>query len=150
MITYEIGNAKECFDDISRLFQDHYSEISLLKDYDLRPDYSKYFAIHQQDNLKVILCKDEQKIIGYIIFFIGKHLHYIDCLLASEDIYYLKPEYRKGRIGIKMFKFAEQYLKSIGVNMIRYGTKVHFDNSSLFEYLGYSLTEKVYTKMLKD
>jgi GNAT superfamily N-acetyltransferase len=150
MITYEIGNAKECFDEISRLFQDHYSEISLLKEYDLRPDYAKYFSIHQQENLKVILCKDEEKIIGYIVFFIGKHLHYIDCLLASEDIYYLKPEYRKGRTGIKMFKYAEQYLKSIDVKMIRYGTKVHSDNSALFEYLGYSLTEKVYTKMLKD
>lgn len=150
MITYEIGNAKECFNEIQRLFQDHYEEISLLKDYELKPDYAMYFAIHEKDMLKVVLCKDEEKIIGYIVFFICKHLHYIDCVLATEDIYYLKPEYRKGRTAIKMFKFAEQYLKSLNVNMIKYGTKIHSDNTSLFEYLGYSFTEKVYTKMLKD
>jgi len=77
-------------------------------------------------------------------------LHYIDCVLATEDIYYLKPEYRKGRTAIKMFKFAEQYLKTLNVDMIKYGTKIHSDNTSLFEYMGYSFTEKVYTKMLKD
>ena len=150
MITYEVGNAKECFNEIQRLFQEHYEEISLLKDYELKPDYAMYFAIHEKDMLKVILCKDEGKIIGYIVFFICKHLHYIDCVLATEDIYYLKPEYRKGRTAIKMFKFAEQYLKSLNVDMIKYGTKIHSDNTSLFEYMGYSFTEKVYTKMLKD
>lgn len=150
MITYEIGNAKECFNEIQRLFQDHYEEISLLKNYELKPDYARYFSIHEKDMLQVILCKDDDKIVGYIVFFICKHLHYIDCVLATEDIYYLKPEYRKGRTAIKMFKFAEQYLKSLNVDMIKYGTKIHSDNTSLFEYMGYSFTEKVYTKMLKD
>lgn len=150
MITYEVGNAKECFNEIQRLFQDHYEEISLLKDYELKPDYARYFSIHEKDMLQVILCKDDNKIVGYIVFFICKHLHYIDCVLATEDIYYLKPEYRKGRTAIKMFKFAEQYLKSLNVDMIKYGTKIHSDNTSLFEYMGYSFTEKVYTKMLKD
>ena len=150
MITYEVGNAKECFNEIQRLFQDHYEEISLLKDYELKPDYARYFSIHEKDMLQVILCKDDDKIVGYIVFFICKHLHYIDCVLATEDIYYLKPEYRKGRTAIKMFKFAEQYLKSLNVDMIKYGTKIHSDNTSLFEYMGYSFTEKVYTKMLKD
>jgi GNAT superfamily N-acetyltransferase len=150
MITYEIGNAKESFKEIILLFQDHYEEISLLKDYELKPDYGLYFKVEDRNFLELILCKDEGKIVGYIVFFVSKHLHYIDCLLATEDIYYLKPEYRKGRTAIKMFKFAEQYLKSKNVNMIKYSTKVHSDNSSLFEYLGFSFTEKVFTKMLKD
>jgi len=150
MITYEIGNAKESFKEIILLFQDHYEEISLLKDYELKPDYGVYFKIEDNKALELILCKDNNSIIGYIVFVVTKHLHYIDCILATEDIYYLKPEYRKGRTAIKMFKFAEEYLKTKNVNMIRYGTKVHSDNSSLFEYLGYKFTEKVFTKMLKD
>ena len=43
---------------------------------------------------------------------------------------------------------AEKYLQSIGVNMLKYSTKMHHDNSSLFEYLGFKNTEKVYTKMI--
>ena len=84
-----------------------------------------------------------------MFFFVGPNLHYKDCLLATEDIYYLKPEYRKGRTGIKMFQFAEKYLKSIGINMIRYTTKTHLDNSRLFDYLEYKFIEKVFIKRIQ-
>ena len=69
-------------------------------------------------------------------------------LLIFEDIYFLKKEYRKGRVGLKMFQFAEKLLKEQGIDRIIYNTKVHSDNSSLFEYLGYSFMDKVFTKLL--
>jgi N-acetylglutamate synthase-like GNAT family acetyltransferase len=69
-------------------------------------------------------------------------------LTAYEDIYFLKKEYRKGRIGLKMFQFAEKLLKEQGVQRIIYNTKVHSDNSSLFEYLGFKFIDKVFSKML--
>jgi len=150
MITYHVSNAKDCIDKIQQLLHLHYEEISLLKEYALKPQWGIYEKMDDANNLKVILCKKDHQIIGYIVFFISLHLHYADCLTAVEDIYYLKKEYRSGRTGIRMFKYAEEYLKSIGIHMIKYSTKVHLDKSSLFEYLGYTNTEKVFTKMLKD
>lgn len=150
MITYHVSNAKDCFEEIQQLLHLHYEEISLLKEYALKPQYGLYEKIDENEKLKVILCKEDNAIIGYIVFFISYHLHYSDCLMAIEDIYYLKKEYRKGRVGLRMFKYAEEYLKSIGIDMVKYSTKVHVDKSNLFEYLGYTNTEKVYTKMLKD
>ena len=147
-IQYRITNAKECFDDVFKLLKDHYDEVETIKDFQLNPDYHVYFEADKKKLVKVILCEDDNKLVGYIVFFVGPNLHYKDCLLATEDIYYLKPEYRKGRIGIKMFKFAEEYLKSIGINMIRYSTKTHLDNSRLFEYLGCSFIEKVFIKRI--
>ena len=76
------------------------------------------------------------------------HLHYKTCLTAFEDIYFLKKEYRKGRVGIRLFQYAEKMLKEQGINRIIYNTKVHSDNTSLFEYLGYSFMDKVFTKLL--
>jgi hypothetical protein len=149
LITYSISNAKNCFEEIRRLLQLHYEEVSLIKNYPLNPDYSLYMLMDSKDLIKVILCKKDNQIIGYIVFALSKHLHYQDCLVANEDIYFLMPEYRQGRTGIRMFKFAEEYLKSINVDMIKYSTKVHLDKSSIFEYLGYENTEKVFTKMLK-
>ena len=64
-------------------------------------------------------------------------------------MYYLKAEYRKGRVGIKMFQYAEEALKKIGVNRILIHTKVHLDNSRLLEYLGYSWTDKIYAKTIQ-
>jgi GNAT superfamily N-acetyltransferase len=91
---------------------------------------------------------DGNDVIGYVIFMVQPHLHYKTCLTAFEDIYYLKPEYRKGRTGIRMFKYAEEVLKSVGVNRIIMHTKVHLDNSRLFEYLGYKNSDKLFTKIL--
>ena len=43
---------------------------------------------------------------------------------------------------------AEEALRADGVNRIIMHTKVHLDNSKLFEYLGYKHTDKLYTKIL--
>jgi hypothetical protein len=149
-IQYTTAKVSECFDEVLTLLDAHYQELSVTKHYKLNPCYEIYKANEKNGKCRVILCKDNDVIVGYIVFFIDINLHYQDCLLATEDIYYLKPEYRKGRTGIKMFKFAEDYLKSLGVNMIKYATKVHSDNSALFEYLGCAFTEKVYIKTIRE
>jgi hypothetical protein len=77
------------------------------------------------------------------------HIHSKNCLTAHEDIYFMKPEYRKGFNGINMFKFAQNYLESVGVDLILYSTKVEFDNTSLFNYLGCKPIDKIFTKLLQ-
>jgi len=47
-----------------------------------------------------------------------------------------------------LFQYAEQVLRHCGVQRIVMNTKVHLDNSKLFEYLGYKMTDKVFTKIL--
>jgi hypothetical protein len=148
-IEYKIANNKEVFNEVSQMFEKHYEELSATKGFKLNPDYDIYWEADKRNTLKTIVALKNDEIIGYIVYFVGINLHYKDCLLATEDIYYLKPEYRKGLIGPRMFVFAEKYLKSIGVNMIRYSTKTHLDNSRLFEFLGCNFVEKVYTKELK-
>ena len=92
--------------------------------------------------------RNDDELIGYVIFFIAPHLHYKSCKRAIEDIYFVKKEYRKGRVGIKLFQYAEEVLKHCGVEVIVMNTKVHLDNTRLFEYLGYKMTDKVFTKIL--
>ena len=77
-----------------------------------------------------------------------RSIHYKSCKTAYEDVYYVKKEYRKGRVGIKLFQYAEMALKRIGVNRVIIHTKIHLDNSRLLEYLGYKFTDKLFTKMI--
>lgn len=147
-IHYKTAKYDECFAEVSSYFAQHYQELSATKDLVLNPDYEVYKNADKKGALRVYLCYHDELIIGYIVFFISPNLHYKDCLLATEDIYYLAPEYRKGTIGIKLFKFAEKHLKSLGVNMIRYSTKTHMDNSALFEYLDCKFIEKVFVKRI--
>ena len=146
MITYQVEAYSDCIPEMKELYPEHYDELSVTKGFDLEPNYAKYYALEAAKALKVITCRKDGKLIGYIMFIVDTHLHYMSCLTAFEDIYFIIKEERKGRTGIKLFQFAEQYLKSINVNRVVYSTKTHLDNSRLFEYLGYTLVEKVYSK----
>ena len=106
-------------------------------------------GFHNSKKLVYVTAKDGDELVGYIVFFVMPHIHSKNCLTAHEDIYFMKPEYRKGFNGINMFKFAQNYLESIGVNLILYSTKVEFDNTSLFNYLGCKPIDKIFTKLLQ-
>jgi GNAT superfamily N-acetyltransferase len=148
MVTYQEEKYSDCIEELKRLYPEHYEELSVTKTIPLEPAYDVYLQLENNGVLKAVTCRKDNELIGYILFIVTPHLHYKSCLTAVEDIYFLKKEHRKGRIGIKLFQFAEEYLKSLHVNRVIFGTKVHLDNSKLFEYLGYSFFEKLYSKLL--
>ena len=147
-IVYEDVDGFDFVDDFERLFPLHYEELCVTKEFPYEPDYETYRRLAQAGILRCITCRADGELIGYIIFSVHGHLHYKSCLTAFEDIYFVKKEYRKGRIGIRLFQYAEKVLKDRGVQRIIVSTKVHLDNSRLFEYLGYKHTDKTFSKML--
>lgn len=147
-IVYEDVDAFKFLPELKQLLPLHYEELSITKEYELEPDYEAYEKMAQAGILRTITCRADGELIGYIIFAVHGHLHYKSCLTAIEDIYFIKKEYRKGRVGIRLFQYAEQVLKERGVNRIIVSTKVHLDNSRLFEYLGYKHMDKTFSKML--
>lgn len=148
MINYYASNAKDCFDDVVALLDDHYKE--LFDEGKLNPNFDAYKDLDEKGKIVVICCKKDNELIGYILFIIMNDLHNKEIIFASEDFYYLKPKYRKGRTGIEMFKFAEKYLKIQGIDKILVSTQVKHDNSKLFEYLGYKNAEKIYIKNIRQ
>lgn len=134
--------------ELEKLFPLHYEELCVTKDFPLAPDYDAYRRLANAGMLRCITVRADEEVIGYAIFIVQPHLHYMTCKTAFEDIYYIRPDFRKGRVGIRLFKYAEEVLKGIGVNRIIMHTKIHMDNSKLFEYLGYKWTDKLFTKIL--
>jgi GNAT superfamily N-acetyltransferase len=135
-------------EELKELFPLHYEELCVTKDFPLAPDYDAYKRLANAGMLRCITVRADEELIGYIIFVVQPHLHYMTCKTAFEDIYYIHPDFRKGRVGIRLFKYAEEVLRSIGVNRVIMHTKIHMDNSKLFEYLGYKWTDKLFTKIL--
>jgi hypothetical protein len=135
-------------EELEKLFPLNYEELCVTKDFPLAPDYDAYRRLAEAGMLRCITVRADEEVIGYAIFIIQPHLHYRTCKTAFEDIYFIRKEYRKGKIGIRLFQYAEQVLKGIGVQRIIMHTKVHLDHSRLFEYLGYKWTDKLFTKIL--
>lgn len=147
-IIYEDTDWALVLEELKLLFPEHCDELCVVKEFPLLPDYEAYETLRKLNMLRCITCRADGKLIGYITFMIQPHLHYRTCKTAIEDMYFIKKEYRRGRIGIRLFQYAESVLKGIGVNRIILGTKVHLDNSRLFEYLKYKHTDKVFTKII--
>lgn len=148
-ITYQVERWNSVVCEMAPFAPLHWEEIAL--DHNAVPldmNWNKYREMDKSGMLHLVTARDDGKIIGYHVSMIGGHLHYKSTLHASVDLYFVKQEYRKGRIGIKLFKFTEESLKAIGVQKIVTGTKVHKDNSRLFEYLGYHNTEIIFTKLI--
>ena len=148
MIIYQDVDLLSVLDEFKEVFPAHYDELCVTKEYPLDPDWDSYVALSNAGRVRTITVRNDAELIGYIVFFIQPHLHYKQCKTAFEDVYYVKPEYRKGRVGIKMFQYAESVLKGIGVNRMVLHTKVHMDNTRLLEYLKFKMTDKVFSKML--
>jgi len=148
MIIYQDVDLISVLDEFKEVFPAHYDELCVTKEYPLDPDWDSYVSLSKAGRVRTITVRNDAELIGYIVFFIQPHLHYKQCKTAFEDVYYVKPEYRKGRVGIKMFQYAESVLKGIGVNRMVLHTKVHMDNTRLLEYLKFKMTDKVFSKML--
>ena len=148
MIIYEDVDGFKFVDEFEKLFPEHYEELCVTKEFPYEPDYPAYKRMAEAGMLRCITCRNDEQLIGYIIFIVTPHLHYKSCMTAIEDLYFVTKEFRKGRVGLKLFQYAEQVLKDRGVKRIVMHTKVHLDNTRLFEYLGYKWTDKVFSKIL--
>lgn len=148
MTRYDDADPEDFLEELKTLIPAHYDELCVTKDFPLMPDYAAYEQMRKAGMLRCITCRVDEELVGYAIFIVQPHLHYKTCRTAFEDIYYLRPSHRRGRIGIRLFQYAEHVLRQIGVDRIIMHTKVHLDNSKIFEYLGYKHTDKLYTKIL--
>ena len=150
-VTYQVEKWNDCIAEMLEYEVDHWMELGL-EHQDVPQDinFDLYAQMCNAGTLHVVTCRENGHIIGYHITFVKTHPHYMSTLHGHVDLYYLKPEYRKSKIGVKMFRFAEESLKSIGVKKLITPTKTHLHHGALFEGLGFKEVESVYTKILKD
>jgi len=147
MITYQEESAAECLEEIKPLIEMHWEEIAVYKDkIKLNPDFDKYLLLDSIGLLHVLTARDDDKLIGYFISFIQPNMHYKESVFATNDILYIDPLYRKGSVGYKLFKKAEESLKEIGVDVIIVHSKVNNDFKPLMDKLGYERIEYNYSK----
>lgn len=137
--------------EISRLCHEHWKEIAHNQEaIPLDPNWGQYQRLADAGMLFVTTIRDEA-LIGYLILIVSGHLHYKSTLHATEDIFWLAPEYRRGFLGVRLFRFTLTELKRHGVVKAVFSHKLAFQNgrvAKLFEWLGMKAVETVYTVIL--
>lgn len=149
MITYQVENWDDCWEEMSAMWQAHYEEVALHKSkIKLDPDMATYDALNSAGSLHVVTVRKDAKIIGYHIAIVRPHLHYRTSLSAYSDVYYVDPAHRKGMVGVKLFIETEKLLKQRGVERFYTGTKMSKDMSRIFEHLGFDEVERQHCKYI--
>jgi GNAT superfamily N-acetyltransferase len=149
MITYAVEQWPQAAPEIMPLWAAHNSEIAAEHDKPLLdPDLGRYMALHRAGKLHVVVAREAGKVIGYLFAAVETHLHRRTTLCAFYDLYYVRPEHRRGWTGIHLFKEAERTLRARGVKRLNTGTKLWKDVGKLFERMGWQETERLFTKVV--
>jgi GNAT superfamily N-acetyltransferase len=114
MITYQQESLFDIVNEVDDLLRLHYEELCLNRDkIKLDPMWDRYAELERSGNLVLFTVRDDKKLIGYSAFLVTKHLHYGMLTLAINDVLFLHPDYRSGRIGIKLIRMCESYFEDI-------------------------------------
>lgn len=149
MISFQVEHWADFERDATELWPRHWEELALDKDkFALGIDFEKFRHLESLELLHLVTARNEGKIVGYYLAIVMPHMHYKDAgKMAFTDMYFILPEFRKGSVGIKLFTEAERTLKERGVVKAYLSCKAHKDVSTIFETLGWRLSDISYTKV---
>lgn len=144
---FSLELAKEC----EPLLRQHYEEIAWRKDLiGLAPDYATYEALEKMGRLRCYMARRDGIIVGYAVYFVKPHLHYLNTLVASNDVLYVERSSRGAILGKRLLAFAEERLRAEGVHYIGLHIKDCMDWSPLARKLGYERVEVQYQKWIGE
>lgn len=116
----------------------------------LSPDYDALLSDEKAGRLLQFTVRGQwNELVGQCRMYVGLSRH-TKTLYAHEDTLYLLPKARGGMTAVKLMRFAEQALLSIGVREIEADSKVMNNAEVLMQRLKYTHTANRYTKIFKE
>jgi GNAT superfamily N-acetyltransferase len=149
-IAYSTERVADVRAEIEPLLAKHWQEIAFYPDIALNPRWEAYLSAEQAGALRVYTVRDRGSLIGYAVFFVNLNIHYGDSLQAAQDLIYVDPMYRHGRIGLGLIRFSEKALREEGVQLVMHHSKADPKHvfGALLERLGYERVDVIHCKRL--
>lgn len=149
MIKFNTEKVLYIKEELKSLLDKHYEELTLDKDVvKLDPIWSLYGELEEKNQFFLFTVRDEDVLVGYSAFFMKPHIHYKDLMVATNDVIFLKKEYRLGITGIKLLKYSEQKIKELGAKKITWHVKYLNDFRPILHRMGYSDEDVIVGKIL--
>ena len=149
MIDIRPATVDEMLVEAYALFEEHWDEIALNKDVMvLKPYEEKYRAAEEQGTIFILAAWQDDVLIGYSVNFVTNHLHYADMKLCSNDLLFVKKEYRQGRAGMKLMKDTEAKAKSLGCQLMLWHAKESTPLADILPRMKYRVQDIIFSKEL--
>ena len=150
MIRFDRATFAEIEAEIAPLWAAHWAEIGQDRDrVPLDPDLAKYRALDAGGFLEITAARRDGALVGYVFSVVDTHLHYRSTLCAGQDLRYLRTDCRGGRTALRLAEAHEAQLRARGVVKAFANVKrAHDRDGRLFEHLGWTPSETLFTKVL--
>lgn len=151
-ITYQSEKFIDCMEEIASLAYNHWLEAES----DHAPGHfdmawAAYIDACDANTLLTTTLRINNELVGYVLTTIHRCGHYQTLMGSTCDAFYVKPEYRKGRIGINLFKEMEKQIRARGDISVMYIESKDIPGnrqSKIFDRLGWRLIEHRFSKVI--
>lgn len=148
-ITFKNITVTEAERALMALFASHYEELAtnkrLMK---LAPEWDTYYRMEEAGKLLVIVAYEDTKPIGYSVNFLANNLHYRELSMCQNDILFIDPEYRKGRLGYNLIKETERQARELGCRFMLWHAKRDTTLEQLMPRMDYKVQDIIFSKEL--
>lgn len=148
MVAFAREHVDDVIDEIQPLLNEHWLEIASYPDIPFNPNYDQYRLAETSGQLRIFTARSDDRLIGYAIYLVSPALHYWQSLQAKQDVLYLLPAHRNGRVGWRLIEFADESLRRDGVQVVHQHVKIAHNFGPLLERLGYTRLEYLYWRRL--
>ncbi len=113
------------------------------------PSRQRYQSLNESGFLHFLTARDHGELVGYLILYLTNSMH-SQLPMAVEDVFYLHPDYRKGRNALRFIQFMERYCQSKGVHELLFSCEIENESGikGLLSFLDYREVIVQYSKHL--
>ena len=143
---FAVERIRSIVPEIHPLHEAHFLETEKHRlGFGLKMNYAYYMDAERDGRLVQFTLRFDGRLVGNIRMFVGESLH-TGTLYATEDTFFVLPEFRKGIMAIRFWQYMERAMKKIGVLEIRTDSKLLNKVDRLNVYCGYT---PIATKFIK-
>ena len=149
MVDYRLIKFDDYLDDLDQMLYEHWMEMGHYHDTaPLDPDYYSAAALQDNERLLTVGVFDGDEMVGYSINILTNFFHSRETMGAQNAVLWLRPEYRRGLIGVKLIQYTEAMAKGMGCKFFLLAARPDTVMFELLPKLKYDVHETVYSRVL--
>lgn len=149
MIAFACERVASIWDEVMVLAQLHWDGTKSYRRHEpFNPSKARYQAANEQGYFFVFTARDAGQLVGYFGIYVTPSMH-SQLLMATEDTFFIHPDYRDGFNAVRFIKYVEKALAAVGVTEILFSCEI--DNTvanRLLTFLKYEPVIQQYRKRL--
>lgn len=151
--TLRCAYARDALPLLRPLHKEHWEETETHRNEvaEFNPDYERGYDLEMQGRYFLIVVVENATgaLVGNYGLYLSHSMH-TKALIATEDTLFVSKAHRRGRLGLALIGYAEDALRTLGVEELAVSVKLVNSVGPMIERLGYQPVGTQYTKLLKE